>query len=322
MSTFWILFWVTFYATPLFFLLSMLTASGGYKKSSAHIWVYVKSGAKSHDARVREVWEHKHPEKSWETHQLVKQIGCLILLMAILFFGLVSMASELLLLPASGFARYFQQIGSIVLGIMAGAFYWFVTSALFEKLDSKSLSVLKWIFVAASVLMVAFFLFPAFSRTDFELSFSHHWIWLPLGLIWLLPAIHKIVQYKTQQHSLKRGGKVSDCAYTIIIAISKTNTSFLKGLPKSECTLENVLNLAVQNVDTGVFDSLYQDQKFFKSCEAVMLDLVSGRQLTIADQKIYEARGALIRAVQVFYRYGIEKMRCTLHPQIAATLKK
>lgn len=83
-----------------------------------------------------------------------------------------------------------------------------------------------------------------------------------------------------------------------------------------------MLDLAVQKVDTGEFDNLYQDQKFFKSCEAVMLELVSGCQLTIVDQNIYHARDALIKAVQVFYRYGIEKMGCRLHPQVKAALKK
>ncbi len=322
MSTFWILFWVAFFATPLIYLFSMITTAGGDRKSTSHIWVYIKSGAKSHDARVREVWEHQHPGKSWEKHQFRKQAGCLILLMVILFFALAGMASELLSLPASGFARYFHQIGSIMLGILASAFYWFVTSALFEELDSKSLKGLKWIFVAASITIVAFYLFPVFGGTTFELPFSHHWVWLPLGLIWLVPAVNKIVQYKTKRQSLRRGGKISDCAYHIILAILQSNSSVFKNLNASECKLENVLDLAVQKVDTGEFDNLYQDQKFFKSCEAVMLELVSGCQLTIVDQNIYHARDALIKAVQVFYRYGIEKMGCRLHPQVKAALKK
>ena len=108
MPTFWILFWIAFFATPLIFLVSTTIASGGDRKSTSHIWVYQKSRAKSHDARIREVWEHQHPGKSWEKHQFRKQVGCLILLMAILIFVLVGLASEQLSLPASGFERFFQ----------------------------------------------------------------------------------------------------------------------------------------------------------------------------------------------------------------------
>jgi len=55
-----------------------------------------------------------------------------------------------------------------------------------------------------------------------------------------------------------------------------------------------------------------------------MLDLVQGRQMSIDTNEIYKARDEIIKALQAFYFYAIDKYpkHYKLHPRIKAKLKK
>ncbi len=72
--------------------------------------------------------------------------------------------------------------------------------------------------------------------------------------------------------------------------------------------LEGILSLTSIQLQAGELDRLIWNQDFFDLTEAIMLDLVSGRQLSIQMDEIYRARSSVIRAIQDFYFYCVNKI--------------
>jgi hypothetical protein len=102
---------------PLILLIAGSLESGGYEKDTSHIWVYKRSGAKSHDASVREVWEHNHPGKKWADHQASQSIGCGMVLGIALIIFLAWLADQIFIIPEGQVGlRLFWVIGGTILG--------------------------------------------------------------------------------------------------------------------------------------------------------------------------------------------------------------
>ena len=81
--------------------------------------------------------------------------------------------------------------------------------------------------------------------------------------------------------------------------------------------------LATYQVQNGEYDWEINDQKFFNETESLMVDLVSGNPMSIRADEIYQAREEVIKALQTFYFYFVDKFpQFNLHPRIKKALKK
>ena len=190
MTVFWTLYWLGFLGIPLVILLAGVMRSNGYKKDTSHIRVKKRSGAKSHVASVREVWQHNHPGKKWEDHQAGQFTGYIIVLGIAFIIFLAWLANQIFYLPQDRVGlRLFWQIGAPILGgLSAGAFYGLQSLILDYKTD-----VLKIFHIIALVVMsigVIGALVLTFLRKP--LPIAPYWLWAPAGAMCLFLILDSI----------------------------------------------------------------------------------------------------------------------------------
>jgi len=314
MPIFWTLFWLGFIGFPLVILLANSIRSSGHERDTSHIWVYKGSKRKSSDASVRDVWKHNNPGKSWEDHQERTVIGCSVFL-GLAFLGfLIWLANQVFMLPQNNTAqRLFWQVGGPILGgLFAAAFLGLQT--LTVKMKSgffKFLNILALVLMGVGVVggLVLTFLHR-------DLPISHHWIWAPAGATIVLLSLDAIIGSGKQKKAAKGGNKLESWTMEVIV----------DGWGYSDAgkDIRAAMGAAAVMVKMGKFDSLVGSDSFFERTESLMLDLVQGRQMSISTNEIYKARDEIIKALQAFYFYAIDKYPTyyKLHPRIKAKLKK
>jgi len=87
--------------------------------------------------------------------------------------------------------------------------------------------------------------------------------------------------------------------------------------------VEAIMVFATYQVQQGEYDWQARDKEFFHLTESILLDLIQGRPMSIDDQDIYHARDEVIKAVQAFYFYSVNKFpEFEIHPRIKRALSK
>jgi hypothetical protein len=318
MSVFWSLFWLGFLGLPLMVLIASVVLGSGAGSSSTHIWVYKGTRNKVRDATNREVWEHNNPGKSWEKYQRSQFIGCAVFLVIGFLIFLVWLASELFVLPEDGLGlRLFWQIGAPILGgLSAGAFVGLQT-----LMENYKITFLKVLHIIALVLMgVGIIGGLVLTFIGKPLPISQHWIWAPAGatvffliLNAIMGGVAKGREKRKQNKAIAGGGQL----FRWVVYVMDFSKQYdIKNL-------STIMTEAVEKLQWGEFDHDIWNQEFFELTESIILDLVSGQQMSIEDQDIYRAREPIIRAVQAFYFYSTQKVpQFKIHPRIEKALQK
>jgi hypothetical protein len=313
MPVFWTMFWLGFIGIPLLVLIASLISGkdGGYQKDTSHIWVYKLSGSKVKDASVRDVWEHNHPGQSWAQHQESQFIGCSIFLGIAFVVFLAWLAAEIFVLPQDRMAlRLFWQIGAPILGALsAGAFYGIQTQMANYK--SGFLQVLH--IVALVVMGVGVVGALVLSFLGRVLPISHNWIWAPAAATGLLLILDASLGGAKKKQASKGGDKIERWVMELMQMTGDWDMD----------KLDAIMVLATLQLQKGDYDWQARDEDFFKLTESVLLDLVQGKPMSIQNQDIYRARDQVIKTLQAFYFYSVEKFpEYSLHPRIKKVMTK
>lgn len=318
MSVFWILYWLGFVGIPLVILLASKMFGSGSETSGTHIWVYKGTHNKVRNATNKEVWEHNHPGKSWDEYQQHQFIGCSIVLVIGFVVFLVWLAAEHFALPEDRPGlRIFWQVGAPILGgLSAGAFIGLQT-----LMDNYKFDLFKVLHILALVLMgVGVVGGLVLTFLEIDLPISYHWIWAAAGapvVFLILDAIVGGVEKGQSKRKQEKAGEAGGKLYEFVVYMLK----FVERVDLSH--LDDIMSEAITKLRIGLLDSKIRNQEFFDLTEAIILDLVSGRQMSIPDEEIYRARESIIQAVQAFYFYSVKNFSCfKIHPKIEKALEK
>lgn len=320
MTTFWMLFWIAFYLTPLLYFLSRAIISRGQSSSGSHIWVSRRSGARVRDATQKEVWERSHPGKSWDESQERFSIGCLVVLLLGLVGGLAFMAHRLLPLPEAGFPRIFRQFGSTLIGMLAGGAYWTLLLGFLWKLHYPVTRVLRWIALVAGPILVAGFAALELVDAGFEIPFSHHWIWLSPVLVAAFSQLDRST-FKGEKDSAVRGGnRLGTWALDMVMVMLDRGLS--TGGSFTASSIRDDMEALQALINRGEMDDLVRNWDWFRRSEGLLVDLISGQPMAITEDEIYQARDEIVRAVQTYYFRAVRLGAYVIDPRIEAALKK
>ena len=336
MSAFWVIFWLAFLLLPLLIwgASSIFGKDGGYEKDTSHYWAAKPSGGKVRDATRREVWEHLNPGKKWED----RQTGCVIFLV-IAFVALFIFGAELLLaFTGSSSINWFQRISAPILGGISTAAFLGIQSLASSKMKTalfKVINVMTWIVFGLMIVAALILTF-----LGVRLPISNHWIWAPVVFSLLLmifdPLVSKGQQNqikKRQTAAAKKGGeleawviKLFDKVYFDGFEREIINLQLLdsfQGASLGKDFYAKGLNQAMENLRQGGMFYLRGEGDFFNDTEAMMLDLVDGRQMSISNSDIYALRQEVTQALQAYYFYMVDiSPNRQIHPRIQAALKK
>ena len=208
MPAFWILFWISFYLTPIAYALSQGSKSSGWSSSGSHIWVFKGSNTKVRDATRKEVWERRHPGKKWSKAQERNANLFLAFLLVILFFALMIFAENALPLPEGNYQRHLNKGGATILGIILSAVYWPLVLTFVWEMKSLPLRIFRWIALAVGPLLVIAFTALTLRGLENTIPISHHWIWVSPVLVALLGYIDKTHHQQRRDSALKGGNKL------------------------------------------------------------------------------------------------------------------
>jgi hypothetical protein len=315
MTVFWTMFWLGCIGMPLIILIAGSLESGGYEKDTSHIWVYKRSGVKSHDASVREVWEHNHPGRKWADHQASQSIGCGIVLGIALIIFLAWLADQIFIIPEGRVGlRLFWVIGGPILGgLSAGGIY-----ALQSKLsDYKSGFLLVLHIIALAVMGLGVIGALVLTFLKIPLPISNHWLWAPLGAMCLFLILDAIGKKEKKVKAGKGGAKFEDWVMKVLGMVGNWN------LDQSRGVIEGAMAMATIELGQGKYDWNIRDDEFFKMTEGILVDLIQGKAMSIPTKEIYQAREGIIQAVQAFYFYMVDNFReYDIHPAIKRAVSK
>jgi hypothetical protein len=94
--------------------------------------------------------------------------------------------------------------------------------------------------------------------------------------------------------------------------------------PKAEWDVnavgKNMLTL-VQALDRGDLDPVLEDKGFLALTENLLLALLRGDRIEVADPKIFAARNEVFAAAQVVYNQAVARGYWTLHPAVRAAME-
>lgn len=311
MTIFWTMFWLGFLGIPLILLFATVFMDKGSAASNSHIWVYKGSNRKVKDATVEEVWKRQHPGKSWDKHQSNIYIGAAIVLGIGFMFFLTQLAGKIFALPADRIGlRLFWQIGAPILGALSAAIFYGLQS-LIESYKSNLLKILHIIALVLTGVSVIGGLVLTFLKHP--LPISQHWIWAPIGAMAVFLILDKIFSGARKERASKGGGNLEVWVYEVMAMVHQYETNQVK----------SIMGLATIQLQMGELDWQIRDEKFFKKTEAIILDLIRGKPMSIEESGIYSARDDVIKAVQAFYFYSVEKFRgFEMHPKIRKAISK
>jgi len=313
MSIFWTMFFLGFIGFPVVILIASLTSGkdSGFQRDTSHIWVYKRSRAKVKNASVRDVWEHQHPGKSWADHQESIFITFTVILVLGFLFFLFWLSGEIFTFPQTSTAqRLFWQIGAPVLGGLSAGVFIGIQSFI-TNYKSGFLRILH--ILALTVMVVGMIGALIFTFLEKDLPVSHHWVWVPAGMTGFLLFLDSGIGGQKKKRSRKGGDELMGWVMAVMDMGGRWDLD----------QLEALMVLSTLELKKGEFDWKLRQSNFFNQTEDLMLDLVSGRSMSIENKEIYRARDQVIKALQTFYFYCVDKFpEYKLHPRIKKALKK
>ena len=337
MPAFWVIFWLAGLLLPLLIWLTtkIFSNDGGYEKDTSHYWASKPSGGKIRDANRREVWEHLNPGKKWED----RHTGCIIFLviafvLLFIFFG----ADLILSFTKTTSLSWFLKISAPILGgLTVGALLGF-QSLISSKLQSTFFIVLNTLSFIIMGLMIITAIVLTF--LGFSLPLSHHWIWAPVVFSLLLLVFDALVGKSQHKQAEKRQAAAAEKGGALELWVIKLFEKVFYDGPERDLinrlfsdSFQGVslgkdfylanLNVALDKLRQGEMFYLKTDDGFFEDTEALMLDLVGGRPMSISNSDIYAVRQEVVQALQAYYFYLVDiSPKHQIHPRIEAALKK
>jgi hypothetical protein len=324
LDAFWIIFWISFLAVPVLYLLSQRIASSGSSASATHLWVYKNRGRRYSDATVREVWQRRHPGKDFiKAQEAVARSFFLFLLLVLLV--LLGMAAPKMpgLAPEDTSLRLFQQFGSGVLGLLAGLVFFYLNIRI---IDNYSETIYRTAHgIGLIVLAIVIILLIVLSLLGRPLPFSKHLLWIPVGgmiiiwgFVWLMRSLSQIVgtrgSKKLEDWSLRVINMYFRRAFTFVME----DFSKRKELP--EDFFQTMLPPAVQALEEGKLDQDIQDPTFFAETESILLTLINRKRIIARERALITGQKEIFHAVQRFYFYTAKLTGKPIHPKIRAKL--
>lgn len=311
MTIFWTMFWLGFLGIPLILLLGTLFMDNGSAASNTHIWVHKGTTRKVKDATVKDVWKRQNPGKSWDKHQSNIYTTVAIILCVGFMYVLARLAGRIFTLPTDRTGlRLFWQIGAPILGGLSAAIFYGLQSLIgdYKSAFLKALHIVALGITAAGVigaLVMTFLKRP--------LPISYHWIWAPIGATVVFLILDQIFSSARKERASKGGDNLEIWVYEVMGMVHQYETNQVK----------NIMGLATIQLQVGELDWQIRNEKFFKLTEAIILDLIRGKPMSIEESGIYNARDEVIKAVQAFYFYSVEKFRgFEMHPKIRKAISK
>lgn len=309
MSIFWVIFWLAFLGLPLVIWIASAISGkdSGYQIDPSHFWAFQRSGAKVRDATRRDVWEHQNPGKSWEG----RNTGCIIFL-AIGFIVLLAWSADILgaFIETPSPSWFLRFVAAILGGVSFGVFMG-IQSLIMSNYRFPAFKVLH--IIALGLMAVGVIGGLVLTFLNRSLPLSHHWVWVPAAATVVLLILDRVFSGANKQQAGKAGDQLGEWVEQVIRltggwAIEK---------------VESRMMLAVYELQNGNYDWQIDDLAFFKLTESLMLDLVGGSSMSIKDEEIYRARNEVVKALQAFYFYSLEKVpKFSMHPKIEKALKK
>lgn len=310
-SIFWVLFWMGFVAGVLIVVVPPLLKSSGHEQSGSHVWVYKSTGIKASNATARDVWRHNNPGKSWDQHQENQALGCSVFLGVALVVAIALLADKLFVFPSIAHGKkLFWQIGGPILGLLLGAIFYSAQNELmgFSKGFLRVLQVVIFVLLGAGLIGAITLHF-----LDIPIPISHNWLWALIGASFLLHILGAISGNAQKEKAVKGGNKLFKWVDQVMMLTGSNSWD----------KLDAVMALATYELQMGKFNYTVRSKDFFDQTESLMLDLVSGGQMSIDMDEIYRARTQIIKALQTFYFYAVEHFpEHKMHSKIQKALKK
>lgn len=102
-------------------------------------------------------------------------------------------------------------------------------------------------------------------------------------------------------------------------------TEILKGIrPGAEIQrmgYRDKMLMVVEALDQGDMNSVFSDTIFMKKTEDLLLAMLRGEQIDVADPIIFDARNEILAAAQVIYNQGVARGFWELHPEIRQAME-
>lgn len=103
-------------------------------------------------------------------------------------------------------------------------------------------------------------------------------------------------------------------AINLLIALNPENNLDVKA------SRANMLAL-IQALDRGDLDPVLGDPKFIALTESLLLAMLRGEKIQIADPTTFAARQEIFAAAQVVYNHAVARGFCNLHPDIRNAMR-
>lgn len=103
-------------------------------------------------------------------------------------------------------------------------------------------------------------------------------------------------------------------AINLLIALYPENNLDVKA------SRSNMLTF-IQALDRGDLDPALGDPKFLKLTESLLLAMLWGEQIQVADPTTFNARKEIFAAAQVVYNHAVARKLWIIHPEIRKAIK-
>lgn len=96
--------------------------------------------------------------------------------------------------------------------------------------------------------------------------------------------------------------------------------NILKGIRPGEAieayAYRDTMLMLVKALDQGEMDSVFGDVDFMEKTEDLLLAMLRGEKIEVADPNIFDARNEIMAAAQVIYNQAVARGFWELHPEI------
>ncbi|BBB48888.1 hypothetical protein [Pelolinea submarina] len=319
---FWLSFWKSFYAIPIFFLISRFFNNSGDKIESGYQWALGNSNRGYRSATQKEVWNHNNrSSRSWDENQTLKT-NIIFAVLVLGFYALTFLEDS----PAS--THIFRFIALVLAGGFSAGYLFSLSKAVgydletndFDKVDESPIP-----FFASAISIIAMLGMGLILLISYlikkELLFSLNYLWIPMmiaPLAWLLKNIlTNKKEQRVREDSLvpyyqDNPDVLSLWAFNLYQEIEKGDSTytFLKDSQLYRQVAERCNDLISQRSYI-----LYSDD-LMEQTEALMVALVRGESISIVVPAVYDQRTFLIETAQKLYFYYVNEMNRPIHHEI------
>jgi hypothetical protein len=128
--------------------------------------------------------------------------------------------------------------------------------------------------------------------------------------------LKKIIFEREEMKSWKNNGSESDPLTDWALAAIDLLKSIHETGMIDEMAYRDRMLVLVEALDQGKADSFFDSMTFRKKTENLLLAMLRGERIDVADPHIFNARNEIFAAAQVIYNQGVVRGFWELHPEI------